>query len=100
MILGLDELFPYFKFLRVQYTGSMAVFRQNFCLKDSDVCNKRLVSMISGIMIRRSHDMKLLGHKLVELPKNTQNTVSLKFNQVEQHIYDIVKMRCIRAINA
>ena len=96
----LDELFPYFKFLRVRHTGSIAVFRQNFCLKDSDVCNKRLHSMLEGLMIRRTHQNKLFGVPLVQLPKNTQATIPLKFTAVEMAIYQRVKARCIKAINA
>ena len=97
---GLDELFPYFKFLRVRHTGSIGTFRQNFCLKDSDVCNKRLVSMVSGMMIRRSHDTVLLGHKLLNLPKIHQKTITVHLNTIERYIYSAIKARCIRAINA
>lgn len=96
----LDELFPYFKFLRVRHTGSIGVFRQNFCLKDSDVCNKRLHSLLDGMMIRRTHQDTLLGAPLMKLPKNTQETLRLKFNKVERHIYETVRLKCIKAINA
>ena len=96
----LDELFPYFKLLRVQHTGSMAVFRQNFCLKDDEVCNKRLHSMLDGMMIRRTHQDMLLGAPLVKLPKNTQETIRLKFNKVERQVYEAIRMRCVRNINA
>jgi len=96
---SLEELFPYFKFLRVKHTGSMAIFRNNFCLKDSDVCNKRLHSMLEGMMIRRTHQDTVLGAPLVKLPKNTQHTVQLKFNAVETEVYELVRLRCIRYIN-
>jgi SNF2 family DNA or RNA helicase len=96
----LDELFPYFKFLRVKHTGSISVFRQNFCLKDSDVCNKRLHSMLAGMMVRRTHSDTVLGAPLIKLPKNTQETIKLKFNKVERHIYELVRMRCVKAINS
>ncbi len=96
----LDELFPYFKFLRVKHTGSMSVFRQNFCLRDSDVCNKRLHSLLDGVMIRRTHQDTVLGAPLMKLPKNIQETVRLKFNHVERQIYETVRMKCIRSINA
>lgn len=96
----LDELFPYFKFLRVKHTGSMAVFRQNFCLKNDDVCNKRLHSMLDGMMIRRSHQDRVLGAPLIKLPENIQETLRLKFNKVERHIYEMIKLRCVRIINA
>ena len=96
----LDELFPYFKFLRVRHTGSMSIFRQNFCLKDSDVCNKRLHSFLEGLMIRRTHQDTLLGAPLMKLPKNTQVNIELKMNQVEKRIYEKIRLRCVRAINA
>ena len=93
-------MFPYFKFLRVPHTGSIGIFRQNYCLKDSEVCNKRLVSIISGIMIRRMGDDRLLGHRLLVLPKNHQTTIPIHFNKVERYIYKNIRLRCIRAINA
>ena len=96
----LDELFPYFKFLRVSHTGSISVFRRNFCQKDDDVCNKRLHSFLEGMMIRRTHVDTLLGAPLLKLPKITQDTLRLKFNDVERHIYETVKLKCIKAINA
>ncbi|KAL9127399.1 MAG: hypothetical protein Q9217_003717 [Psora testacea] len=96
----LEELFPYFKFLRVRHTGSLGVFRQNFCQKESDECHKRLVSVVSGIMIRRTHADTIMGKPLHILPKNTQTTVNLKFNEVERHLYEKIRLRCIRAINA
>ena len=78
----------------------MGVFRQNFCGKDDDVCHKRLHSFLDGVMIRRTHQDKLLGAPLLKLPKNTQQTIQLKFNSVERHIYEIVRLKCIKAINA
>jgi len=76
------------------------VFRQNFCLKGSDVCNKRLHSMLDGLMVRRCHQDSVLGAPLIKLPKNTQETIRLKFNKVERAIYELVRRRCINYINA
>ena len=96
----LDELFPYFKFLRVRHTGSIHIFRHNFCAKDNDVCNKRLHSILEGTMIRRTHQNKLFGAPLIQLPKNTQETITLEFSNLEMAIYQKVRERCIKAINA
>lgn len=95
----LEELFPYFKFLRVKHTGSISVFRHNFCVKDSDVCNKRLHSMLDGMMIRRTHQDRVLGAPLLKLPKNTQQTLELELNAVEKRVYDLIRMRCVKYIN-
>ena len=96
----LEELFPYFKFLRVRHTGSLSVFRQNFCAPGSDVCNKRLHSSLDSVMIRRTYQTRLFGAPLIILPKNTQETLELIFNDVEMKIYLIVEKCCIRDINA
>lgn len=93
-------MFPYFKFLRLNHTGSMAIFKHNFCLKDNKVCMKRLVSIVHGLMIRRSHTDMLMGAPLMKLPKNTQVTINLKFTDLEQSLYNMIRLRCVRAINA
>ena len=51
-------------------------------------------------MIRRTHADTLLGAPLVVLPKNTHNTITLQFNNVEREIYEAIRERCIRAINS
>ena len=96
---SLDELFPYFKFLRVPHTGSMPVFRHNYCLEDNEECLKRLIGVISGLMIRRTHADSLFGAPIIKLPENHQTTINLKFNRVERYLYEIIRLRCIRAIN-
>ncbi|KAK4694056.1 hypothetical protein P7C71_g3458, partial [Lecanoromycetidae sp. Uapishka_2] len=95
----LEELYPYFKFLRVRHTGSFAVFRNNFCEKGSTDCNRRLHALLDQMMIRRTYKDKLLGVPLVSLPKNTVHTEKLTLNVVEKTVYNMVRMRCIRAIN-
>ena len=50
-------------------------------------------------MIRRTHADTLLGAPLVVLPKNTHNTITLQFNDVERVVYEAIRRRCIRAIN-
>ena len=51
-------------------------------------------------MIRRTHQNKLFGAPLIQLPKNTQNTIQIRFNEVEMELYNRVKARYIRAINS
>lgn len=52
------------------------------------------------MMVRRTHQDTVLGAPLIKLPKNTQETIRLKFNKVERHIYDLIRMRCVKYINA
>lgn len=96
-----EELFPYFKFLRVKHTGSFDIFRHNFCVKDDDnLSNERLHTFLKQIMIRRTHVDRLFGAPLIKMPKNTSNTIYLEFNNVERAIYNIVLNRFVKAINA
>ena len=68
--------------------------------QDSEDCNKRLVSMLSGVMIRRTHADQVLGAALITLPRNTEKTIILHFNRVERYIYEIIRARCIKMINS
>ena len=94
-----EELYPYFKFLRVEHTGSYAEFTNRFCLEGSTQCNQRLHCILDQIMIRRTMKDKVLGYPIVSLPETHQGTDRLEFNGVERTIYNIVSRRFIRAIN-
>ncbi|KAI9775902.1 MAG: hypothetical protein M1835_005663 [Candelina submexicana] len=95
-----EELFPYFKFLRVKHTGTYKVFKENFCEKGSEVANERLHSFLRKFMIRRTHADSLFGAPLVQLPENHQQTIPVDFNEVERAIYDTVRARYIRKIHS
>lgn len=43
-----DELYPYFKFLRIKHTGSLEVFKHNFGI-DSEESQGRLHSMLKQV---------------------------------------------------
>ena len=77
----------------------MSIFRENYCRRDNQTCLERLVSMLSVYMIRRTHADTVLGSPLYVLPKNTQVTIRLKFNKIEESIYNLVRARCVHAIN-
>ena len=95
----IPELYPYFKFLRVPHTGSYAVFKQNFCVENSNVCNQRLHSFLDQILIRRTYKSQLFELPIIEMPATHQDTITLEFNPVERKIYDIIHRRFIKAIN-
>ena len=95
----IPELYPYFKFLRVPHTGSYAIFKQNFCIPGSNVCNQRLHSFLDQILIRRTYKSQLFELPIIEMPATHQETITLEFNPVERKIYDIIHKRFIKAIN-
>lgn len=95
----IEELYPYFKFLRVECTGTFREFAESFCVEGSNDCNKRLHCILDQIMIRRTMKDKVLGFPIVSLPPTHQTTVRLEFNSVERLLYSIICRRFIRALN-
>jgi SNF2 family DNA or RNA helicase len=99
---SIQELYPYFKFLRVKFTGSYKVFCQNFVGTDkvpSKLGVTRLNQLLGRFMIRRTHADKVMGLPIVTLPKASEQIRWVKFNDVECSIYEIVRARMIKRIN-
>ncbi|KAL9605751.1 MAG: hypothetical protein Q9179_001060 [Wetmoreana sp. 5 TL-2023] len=95
----IEELYPYFKLLRVKYTGDFETFKENFCDHENPDSVARLHAILKSIMMRRTHSNKIMGRPIVTLPENHQETIPLEFNPVERALYDAVKRRFIRIIN-
>jgi SNF2 family DNA or RNA helicase len=98
---SVQELYPYFKFLRVAHTGSFKIFCANFTGTNgpNKVGFDRLHSFLSRFMIRRTHQDSLLGAPIISLPKATENIYWCKFNEVERVVYETVRLRMIQRIN-
>ena len=95
----INELYPYFKFLRVKQTGDFETFKDNYCDLDNPGHKARLHAQLRAIFLRRTHASNLMGRPLVVLPPYTQKTVPLDFNRVERVLYDCVERRFQHAIN-
>ena len=93
------ELYPYLKFLRVPYTGSYAIFKQNFCIAGSNVCYQRLHSFLDQILTRRTYKSQPFELPIIEMPAAHQETITLEFKLVERKIYDIIYKRFIRFLS-
>jgi hypothetical protein len=52
---GITELYPYFKFLGVPYTGSFKIFKANYCNRTDSDHTQRLLVRLNQFMIRRTH---------------------------------------------
>lgn len=95
-----QELFPYFKFLRVPHIECFNTFQENFCdLGDPDSVG-RLHALLKRIMIRRTYKDKFMGAPILRLPENTQETIKIEFNTVERAVYDEVSEKFIKIINS
>ncbi|KAJ4986313.1 SNF2 family domain-containing protein [Stagonosporopsis vannaccii] len=96
---GLEELYPYFKFLNVPHTGSFKIFKQNYCGSGSGESAERLMARLSQFMIRRTHADRLFNAPILKLPQANQMTHWCEFNSVERSIYNIVHVRFATNIN-
>ncbi|KAL8938358.1 MAG: hypothetical protein Q9216_003938 [Gyalolechia sp. 2 TL-2023] len=95
----LEELYPYFKFLRVQYTGSFQDFRKNFCGIGNPYTD-RLQACLQAFMLRRTHKDLIFGKPIIKLPECHPKTINLRPTKIEVAIYRAVEMRYIQAVNA
>lgn len=95
---SLTELYPYFKFLGVPYTGSFKIFKHNYCSSDPETNHRLLVRLVS-FMIRRTHEDKIFGAPILKLPQADQGTHWCEFNPVERCIYNVVHARFTARLN-
>lgn len=96
---GLDELYPYFKFLNVPHTGSFKIFKHNYCGTKDGENAERLLVRLSQFMIRRTHADRMFNAPILKLPQANQVTYWCDFNSVERSIYNIVHQRFAKNIN-
>ncbi|KIW13169.1 hypothetical protein PV08_08356 [Exophiala spinifera] len=98
----IEELFPYFSFLRVPHTGDYTTFCHNYCNNRSNrepVNMARIHNILRSIMLRRTHVDSLFDAPIVKLPGISHTTHEVEFNSVERAIYSMVKRRYAQQIN-
>lgn len=99
----IEELFPYFSFLKVPHTGDYATFCHNFCnnrMGREPVDMERIHNILRAIMLRRTHVDTLFNAPIVKLPGIRHSTRPVEFNEVERALYNMVKSRYVHEINA
>ncbi|KIW44355.1 uncharacterized protein PV06_05369 [Exophiala oligosperma] len=98
----IEELFPYFSFLRVPHTGDYNTFCHNYCNNRSNrepVNMERIHNILRAIMLRRTHVDSLFNAPIVKLPGISHVTHEVEFNSIERAIYSMVKRRYAQQIN-
>lgn len=93
---SVEELYPYFKLLRVEHTGTFETFKENFC--ETGDSTMRLHAFLRQFMIRRTHADTLFGRPLIVLPENSQKTMTIEFNEVERALYEAVRNRFLQKV--
>lgn len=92
---SLTELYPYFKFIGVPYTGDYDSFKEYYCNPKNP---EKLLVRLNQFMLRRTHEDEIFGARILKLPQANQSTYWCEFNSVERCIYDIVHQRFIERI--
>lgn len=95
-----DEFYSTFKFLREPHTGTLKLFRDNFCSSNDPSGLEKLDVFLRKFMIRRTHLDTFFNARLLDLPQPKETVIWLHFNEIERNVYDIVKARFITRINS
>src|SRR5213593_1078429 len=88
-----EEIYSYFRFLRVRYTIDFYHFKKEFCDPDSEDCNTRLLTMLAMLMIRRTLKDKMFNRPIVELPETHTSVRRIDFSKEERCLYEIIEER-------
>ncbi|ESZ97694.1 hypothetical protein SBOR_1881 [Sclerotinia borealis F-4128] len=89
----LEELFPYLRFLKANYSMDWNTFQQYFCDPDADDCNNRIATLLSYAMMRRTMKTTILGRPIIILPKPHPVMQQINFSREERIIYRITENR-------
>lgn len=89
--------YPYCRFLRAPHTGSLRVFKENFCNKTEGA--DRLHLFLRQFMIRRTHNDSLFGSKLLSLKPPSKHDHKCHFSDIERAIYNVLHKRFVARIN-
>ncbi|KAI9883645.1 MAG: hypothetical protein M1823_004592 [Watsoniomyces obsoletus] len=96
----LEELFPYFQFFRVPWTGSLQGFKKNFCNPNSEEHHLRIGYTLSFIMMRRTLKTRMFGRPIIDIPKAHETVERINFTKAERALYDTLEERFRMDINS
>lgn len=96
---GLDELFPYFRFLRTSWAEDYTKFLELFCNPETGDQIRRITTILSMIMMRRTITDRILGRPIVDLPLIHSETTHVDFSREERALYVFLEDKFRDAIN-
>ncbi|KAI6708159.1 hypothetical protein JHW43_009312 [Diplocarpon mali] len=96
----LEELFPYLRFLKANYTMDWQTFYRYFCDPDNPQSIRRIETLLSYTMMRRTMKTTILNRPIIVLPKPLAEILYVEFSPEEQIIYRITENRFRNNLNA
>ncbi|CAG8493904.1 3556_t:CDS:10 [Acaulospora morrowiae] len=88
----IDDLYSYFRFLRVVRYSEWSVFRKEFG-STSERAMRKIQAFLRGILLRRTKDSKINGKPLLQLPEKSVDMVCNEFSPDERQFYDALEKR-------
>jgi SNF2 family DNA or RNA helicase len=92
-----SEVYSYLSLLKTPMLGDFAMFKKHYIEDERGL--DRLQSLLSGIMLRRTHDDQYLGRQILTLQPSRTKTLFLEFSPLENAIYSIVRRSIIQHVN-
>ncbi|KAH7409732.1 SNF2 family N-terminal domain-containing protein [Cadophora sp. MPI-SDFR-AT-0126] len=89
----LEELFPYLRFLKANYSMDWSTFQKYFCDPSAKDCLSRISTLLSYTMMRRTMKTSILNRPIITLPKPHPSIQYLHFSPEETIIYRITENR-------
>ncbi|KAK0112612.1 hypothetical protein ONS95_014355 [Cadophora gregata] len=96
----LEELFPYLRFLKANYSMDWAMFQKYFCDPDASDCYNRIATLLSYTMMRRTMKTSILNRPILTLPEPHPHIQYVNFSPEETIIYRITENRFRNNLNA
>ncbi|KAH6718269.1 SNF2 family N-terminal domain-containing protein [Leptodontidium sp. MPI-SDFR-AT-0119] len=96
----LEELFPYLRFLKANYSMDWSTFQKYFCDPDANDCKNRIATLLSYTMMRRTMKTTILNRPIITLPTPHPKIVYVHFSPEESIIYRITENRFRNNLNA
>ncbi|KAG0646207.1 DNA repair rad5 [Hyphodiscus hymeniophilus] len=95
----IEELFPYLRFLKANYSMDWKTFQRYFCDPDANECQTRIATLLSYTMMRRTMKTTILNRPIIILPKPHPEIRYLQFSSEERIIYRITENRFRALLN-
>lgn len=96
----LEELFPYLRFLKANYSMDWQTFQKYFCDPNAADSYNRISTLLSYTMMRRTMKTTILNRPIITLPPPHPEIQYIQFSPEEQLIYRITENRFRANLNA
>ncbi|KAI0451628.1 SNF2 family N-terminal domain-containing protein [Xylaria acuta] len=96
---SLDELYPYFKFLKADWVGNLREFHHLYGNSADNESESRLKVVMEILMLRRTMADRFMGRPLYEIPMGHISVRRVQLTREERVIYNVVESRFIGIIN-